>query len=260
MIVGISHPCFGADAVFAMETGAAHADYPVSNLADAKESATPFRASASGAIAISFVLAADQEIEFVGMARHNGTDGATWQVQLFDDAGLTSEVYDSGALTLDIDAESLFSTTTPHRLPDGAVTARGGIVTLSDIGVAWQIAKIIPAGFWDLTAHDARSLGIKPTDGRMDVGEGVFHGTRQFSPRVFTLGNGLIDWTVAGRTFHDFHRDTGLSEAFIWVRDYGDAATWPRECALVRNQSLPGLSKNAWIYGGLAIDTIEHLQ
>jgi hypothetical protein len=266
VITGVSHPTFGATATFAMVTNTAHADYPVTNLAEAKESATPFRAAASGVTAFSFVLPANQAVEFVGLARHNGTNGATWRIKLYDDAGLTSQVYDSTALTLDIDAASLFSTTTPHRLPSGPITIRGGVITLSDIGVAWQIAALIPAGFWDLTGfsgltgHDARSLGLKSTDGKMDVGEGVFHGTRQFSPRAFTLGNSLIDWTVDGRTFHDFGRATGLSEAFVWVRDIGDDATWARECALVRNQSLPALTKNAGLAGGLALDMIEHLQ
>lgn len=259
MIVGVSHPIHSTDAAFAMLSGTADADYPVANLADPKEITEVFVASASGAIAFKATLAADQTVEFVALCCHNATDGATYRIRSYSDTGASVLVDDSGTLGFAIDASSPFGrTVTPYRLPS-AMTVRAVRIDLSDIGLAWQIGALIVSGFWDLSAHDARSLGIKPKDGFTDVGDGVRHGTRQWSPRVFTLGNRLIDWTTEGRTFHDFQRDMKLAEPFVWVRDYGDASTWVRECAVVRNQSRPTMGKDAYIFGSFALDMIEHL-
>ena len=258
MIVGASYPIRSTDAAFAMVTGTADTDYPVANLADPKAITTPFRASASGAIAFKVTLAADQAVEFLALARHNATDGATYRFRSYSDASLSTLVDDSGTLTFDIPAGGLFKPTTPYRLPS-TMTVRAVRVDLSDIGSAWQIGAMIASGFWDLSAHDARALGLKPRDDQSDVGDGVRRGTRQFSPRAYTLGNGLIDWTTDGATFHDFQRDMRLSEPFVWVRDLGDSSTWARECDLVRNQTRPALGKNAYVFGELALDMIEHL-
>ncbi len=259
MIVGASYPIHSGDAAFAMTSGAADADYPVSNLADPKAITLVFRASAPGAISFSFVLPADRAVEFLALCRHNNPGGETWRIQLYDNAGLTSEVYDSGALTISSSTAGQVRPTEPHKLVGGPLTIRGGVITLSAHAAAWQIGALIVSGFWDLSAHDARALGILPRDGRTDVGDGVSRGTRQFSPRAYTFGNSQIDWTTDGRTFHDFQRDMKLSEPFVWVRDYGDPDTWARECDLVRNQSRPALGKNAWVLGELALDTISHL-
>jgi hypothetical protein len=258
MIVGASYPVHGADATFAMVSGAAHADYPVTNLSDAGEILRPLQASAAGAIAFSCVLAADQEIELLTLAHHNAEDGETYRFRSYSDAGMTALVDDSTALAFDVDATADFPQVTPYRLPS-AMTVRAIRVDLSAQTAAWQIGAFIPSGFWDLSEHDARALGLMPKDGRLDVGDGVTHGTRQFSPRMITLGNSLIDWTTEGRTFHDFQRDVKCAEPFVFVRDYGDATTWPRECVLVRNRTLPALSKGAWIFGGMALDMVEHL-
>lgn len=258
MIVGASYPIHSTAGVFAMLSGSADADYPVTNLADPKAIVTPFVASASGAISFKVTLPANKTTEFLALARHNGIDGATYRFRSYSDTGMTALMDDSTVLAFTGLAGSQFKPTTPYRFATPQ-SARAVRVDLSDIGVPWKIGAMIVAGFWDLTHHDARALGIRSRDGVNDVGDGVRRGTRQFSPRGYTLGNGLIDWTTDGRSFHDFHRDMKLSEPFVWVRDLGDAATWPRECDLVRNQSRPAMGKNANIYGSLALDMIEHL-
>lgn len=257
MIVGASYPVHG-DGAFAMLSGAAHADFPVSNLGDAKAIVTPFRASASGAIAFKVTLPAEKTTDFLSLARHNATDGATYRFRSYSDAALTALVDDSAVLAFDIPAGTQFPTTTPYRFP-AEQSVRAVRVDLSDIGAAWQIGAMIVGGFWDHSRHDTRALGIKPRDGVIDVGDGVRRGTRQWSPRSYSLGNSLIDWTTDGQTFHDFQRDMKLSEPFIWVRDFGDATTWARECDLVRNQSRPALGKDAALFGSLALDMISHL-
>lgn len=256
MIVGASYPIH-AGATWAMLSGSAHADFGVENLGDPKAIAAPFRAAASGAIAFKGTLPANQTAEFFALARHNAADGATYRLRFYSDAALSTLVDDSGTKTFDVPGVA-FATTTPYRLA-APQSVRAVRVDLSDIGVAWQIGAAILAGFWDLTAHDARALGLKDRDAVSEVGDGVRRGTRQWSPRAYSLGNSLIDWTTDGQTFHDFQRAMLLSEPFVWVRDYGDPDTWARECDLVRNQALPPLGKDAYVFGSLALDMISHL-
>lgn len=257
MITGVSFPSYVADAAFTMTSGAAHADFPVQNLADLTNATRPFRASAAGAREFLAVLAADQLVQFVALARNNAQTDATYRFRLYDDDAATSLVHDSGTLTFG--AASQFARTTPYLL-DAAITVRAVRVNLSSMDAAWQVGGLEIAGFWDLSSPSARSLGMKPQDGRRDAGDGATLGTRQFSPRAVTTGLSLIDWTVEGVTFETFRWDRGTDKPFVWVRDAEDPETWPRECFLARNASLAGLTKNAFIYGALALDAIEHLQ
>jgi hypothetical protein len=259
MITGVSKAMRQDLAEFTLQTGTAHADYPVTNLADAKEILRPFKAGAAAALEIRFVLDAAAEIDFIALAHHNAEGGETWSVELFSDAAFSSSVYASGALVFQV-AASQFPRTEPHWRSDGPVSVQSGAITLSAQTAPWKIGAIVIGQFWDLSQHDERSLGILPRDGRLGVGDGVTHGTRNFSPRTFTLGNSQIDWTTDGRTFHDFQRATQTAQPFVWLRDYEDTDTWPRECALVRSKTLPALDKNAWIHGGLALDMVEHLE
>jgi hypothetical protein len=256
---GVSFPSYVSDAAFAMITGAAHADYPVANLGVLEKIRTPFKATASGAIAFSCVLSAAQSVEFVALAHHSATNGATYRIRSYSDAAMTTLVDDSGTLSFSISADDQFPAVTPYMLPS-VLTVRAVRVDLSSIGVAWQIGGLEVSGFFDLSQHDARSLGIRAKDQRQDVGSGLTHGTRQFSPRTITLGNSLIDWSDIGPTFLDFQMEKGTSQPFVWLRDYTDDGTWQREAVLVRNASLPAMTKNAWIYGELGLDLVEHLR
>ena len=165
MIVGISVP-LSIDATFAMVSGAADASYGVANLADPKTIQTPFRADAPGAVTVSFLFPETRDVEFVGLCRHNHAGGETWQIELFDDAGLASGVYDSGAVGITSVATGQFPPTEPHRLPDGPLSIRGGKITLSAQAAAWQIGAIVAGPFWVVSMHDARSLGQTARDGQ----------------------------------------------------------------------------------------------
>lgn len=260
MRTGVSFPGYGAEATFAMASGSAHADYPVTNLADLKKIRTPFRASASGAIAVSFVLPEAAPVEFVGLCHHNATDGATYRIRLYSDESLSSEVYDSGTLAFDIAAGGLFAKVTPHVLTATSPEVRSGRIDLSDTGSAWEIGGVEVAGFWDLTDPAKLDRGIAPKDLVLRAVDGAGRGMRQFAPRTVEVGLEAIDWTLEGATLIDFQAQRKRSEPFVYVRDYDDAATWGREAMLVRNAALPALSKREVYFGDLSLKLVEHLR
>lgn len=256
---GVSYPSYSLTATAAMITGSAHADYPVTNLTDLARVSKPFKASASGAIAFSLVLAADQLVRFVALVRHNGIDAGTYRIRLYSDAGMTALVNDSGTLSFSLSAARQFLVVTPYLLA-AALTVRAVRIDLSDPGVAWSIGAVEVSGFWDLSTASARSLGLKAQDTAINVGDGASHGTRQFSPRIVTLGLEGIDWTTDGVTAFDFNLEKGLDLPFVYVRDYDTATTWPREAILVRNASLLPVNKDFGTYGSLGLNLIEHIR
>lgn len=259
MSSGVSFPGFGADAAFAMLTGAASSDYPVANLADLKRIRRVFQASAPGAIAVSFVLAANQPVGFVGLVHHNASNGATYRVRLYSDAAMTTLVDDSGTLTFSLDPASQFVAVTPY-LPPAGLSVRAGRVDLSALTPAWQIGGLEIAGFWAFPGLSARERGLQTGDQLQTPIEGVTHATRQFSPRIITSGRSLIDLTTDGLTLLDFQVAKGRSEPFVWLRAYEDAASWPREAVLVRNLALNPLTKAQPTAGQFPLNFVEHLR
>lgn len=255
----VCQPSYVSGATFAMITGTAHADYPVSNLGDLKRIRRVFKASASGAIAFSCVLAADQTVECVPLIHHNATDAATYRIRSYSDAGMTALVDDSGTLAFSISSDAQFSAVTPYVLAS-ALTVRAVRVDLSDIGTAWQIGAMDVAGLWDFEPVSRRSLGLLAQDEVAEHAEGVSHVTRLFAPRLVESGRELITVATDGYTFRDFLKTKGRSEPFVWVRAYEEAGSWQREALLVRNASLPPLNRQPSTLANFDLRFVEHLR
>jgi hypothetical protein len=255
----IGYPSHLSGASFAMITGAADADFPVANLADLKRIRRVFKASASGGIAFSCELAADHSVEFVGLLHHNGTNGTSYRIRCYSDAGMTTLVDDSGSLSFSISADALFPAVTPYALPSPQ-TVRAVRVDLGNTGVAWQIGALEVSGLWDFEPVAKRELGISPNDEVSRHADGASHATRLFSPRVVGSGRELITAATDGATFRDFLKANGRSEPFVWTRAYEDAASWQREAILMRNASLPQLSRQASTLADFDLAFVEHLR
>lgn len=254
----MSFPTYTQLATWAMISGTAHADYPVTNLGDLRKPRTPLITTAPGAIAFSGVLPADQSVQLVALCHHNAEVGETYRIQLYSDAGMTTGVADSGTLVFPVHPEGLYPQVTPYVLP-AALTVRAVRVDLSAQAAAWQVGAVELGGFWDLTHHDARSMGVQTKDGVTSVGRGVDHATRRFSPRLATIGNSLIDTATEGATFSDFVTEKGSDLPFVYVRDADDSATFTRECFLGR-LSGHSYSKNAAFFGDIGLSVVEHLR
>lgn len=253
----IGFPSRLSTATMAMITGAAAAAFPVTNLADLRQIRRVFKASASGAIAFKATLSANAAAQFVALVHHNGVDGATYRFRTYSDASLTTLVDDSGTLSFSALDASEFSHVTPYAM-SASVSARVVRVDLSDIGVPWVIGGLEVAGLWAFDDLSRRERGLQARDSVSSVGDGVRHGTRQWSPRTVGLGR-VIDATVEGLTALDFLNGKGRANPFVLVRSLEEASTWPREAMLATNATLKGMQKSIGVRGDIELDLREHL-
>ena len=154
--------------------------------------------------------------------------------------------------------EIAFGALVHHNGPSGV----GSAVTfhLPDTGRAWELGGLELGGWWDWTdMMFDRDLGFASGASISEVIGGVEHVTRQWSP---LLSSGNMD----GRTLDelegvllDFQIEKGLSEPYVWCRDADDSSTWARECALVRNNTLPAGVADDVLSGKVSLAMIEHL-
>lgn len=265
---GVSFPSYQG-ATMAMATGAASADYPVSALASAQSIRSVFRASAPGAIAVTFIFSAAKMMEFLGILHHNAPAGATFRWRLFSDANpdpvgnAAHQVWDSGVIAFyppDAEVSSVYPAVRPYLLPSDR-SVRSGRLDLSAHGAAWEIGALELAGWWgweDVAVP--REIGVKNSDVTSEQPNGGDHVMGKFAPRIFSGSRDSVEIQTERATALDFQRAKGTYQPFVWVWDYDDPETWAREVMVVRNSALTPLTQNDHPSGRIAFGFMEHLR
>lgn len=126
---------------------AENAAYPVANVAHHRRMPEVLRTSGLSAQEIRATWAANQTIQGVAITRHNLTTAATWRVQLYSDAALTTLIggFDSGNVTafdgtgMTVHENTYEQSFRGHKnsvvwFSSAATTVRGMRITLTDAG------------------------------------------------------------------------------------------------------------------------------
>jgi hypothetical protein len=255
----LSAPMYGEAATVTLTAGAADADFPVSNLASPREPRRLFKASASGAISIRAVLPAAQPVAFVCLTDHNAINAATYRVRCWSDAAATALLDDSGTLAFAIGADAQFRKNTPYALP-AAVAARAVTVDLSDIGTAWKIGALVISGALWFDAVSKREVGVIGGDAVAPRAGPAQHATRQFSPRVVTLGRDNRTYGGEGFSVLDLMRDRGTADPFVVVLAYDEPASWERGVILARFRTPAPVRRVENDLVDYELPMIEHLE
>ena len=260
---GVSFPSYTRDATWSVGGGGADADFPATNLGNLEEVRKVYLASAAGARNPAFVMPASKPVDFVAVVHHNADAAATFRLQL--SSGITPGadiVYDSGVVpfwpagVIPTD----FLQVRPILLP-AAVTTRSGRLLLSATAAPWEIGAIEVGQFWkweDVAVP--RALGIDSRAIAVDMSRGAAHVMRQWAPRTVSGSREVVLQTELDGMLLDFQRAMGLHKPFVWCEDAEDAATWPRQCMVVTNESLPAGSATDYEVGRLGFSFVEHLR
>lgn len=265
---GVSFPSYASLPAFAMVSGSADASYPVQNLSDLKRIRRIFKAGATGAVSFTFILPAAASIQFLGLMDHNGAAGSTVRYRLFSDNN-PDPVGNAGAIVHDSTAVGIFPTGSapstlwaqnrPYKIT-AAVTARSCRIDLSAHASKWEIGGLEIAGWWEWTdVAVPREFGVSPTDVVVDLGANIQETRSQWSPRTVIVQRSVVTQTENETTAQDFMLEKQLSKPFVWVWDYDDATTWPREVILVTNASMPRNPQNTYPAGSQSFAFLEHL-
>jgi hypothetical protein len=259
---GISYPSY-LGATYTMVAGVAMSAFPVQNLDDKISIRKVFKAN-SGPTTIGYAFAAGVDIQFIGILHHNAALDATYRHQLYAPGDVL--IYDSGVLPFFASADTplaTFALCVPHVLP-GIRNAVRGTITLSDHATGWQIGGVEVAGWWEWTDVTVpRQFGIRSNDVVEAAVDGADATMAQFKPRIVSGTRGVLDATVDEDMIARFQRRTGTLWPFVWLWDYDDPDTWPRECFLVRNDTLPPLKRGPngdWPEIAFSFAFLEHLR
>lgn len=248
---GVSFPSYIGQATWAQVTGAWNASYPLANLGNLKRIRRVALGSGLGVRAFTFTFPAAVPLQFMSMLHHNGVAGNTIRYRLFSDANpdpvgnVANMIHDSGLKQLfpvGSAPSSDYAQCHPYLL-DAALNVRSGRIDLSShLVTPWQIGGFELSGFWswpDVTVP--REFGVMPADIITELADNVDHGMTIWSPRSVLGSRGGVDQTELIKLL-DFQREKGLFTPFVWMWDYDDPTTWPREVFLV--------TQNRFIAGG----------
>lgn len=250
MTAGVSFPSYIRQATWAQVTGGWNASYPLANLGDLKRIRRVAKASGTGVRVFTFTFPAGVPLQFFSMLHHNGLAGATVRYRLFSDTNpdpvgnVANMIHDSGLKQL-FPAGSSPSSDYPQCHPyllSAPLTVRSGRIDLSShLSGGWEIGGFELSGFWswpDVTVP--REFGVQPADIVSELPDNIDHGMKIWSPRVVAGSRGGVEQTEL-TTLLDFQREKGLFTPFVWVGDYDDVTTWPREVfPVTQNRFLPG--------------------
>lgn len=144
------------------------------------------------------------------------------------------------------------------------VNAIAGRLTLYDRApldnVAWEIGGVEMGGWWEWQDVEVpRERGRGGSAIEQDLGGGVTHVTKQWLPRTWRGERGVVDQSEVETTALDFQLEKRKTRPFVFVHDYDDPSTWPRESLLVTNQSLLPSQIFNFDVGRVGFDFLEHL-
>jgi hypothetical protein len=243
------------------------ANYPLSNLSDLKNIRAVAQRSAAGALSFTLLFSAARTLQFLALIHHNCVAGDTVRYRLFSGTGADpvanagTMIHDSGNLALFPGSNapsSRLAAVRPYLL-SSALSVRSARVDVATAGTV-SIGGLELSGWyeWQNVLID-RERGFRSTAQTQAQADGADQVMGQWSPRVWDGGRDLIDQTELESTFMDFQREKKLSLPFVFAWDYDDSTTWTRECALVKNTSLPRQTADYPFAGRMRFAFEEHL-
>lgn len=236
---GIITDRYSATATFAAVTGTYDANYPVTNLSDIIEPNLPARvAPATNAATFTAVLAASQTVQAVALVGHKITAGGKVQVLFYSDAAMTTQVDDSGLITIPTPVSGL-----PQTFPvvlAAALTVRAIRVELTVLSGDLDIGACAIGDWWEWPKITAgMDAGLKPSGSEVGLVGGASIGSSATLLRTRSGQVSYMDLATSSTTGLDFQKRQALAKPFVFVEDYSDSTTWPRDCFLARNDAIP---------------------
>lgn len=272
---GVGYPSYAPEAVYALVTGSQDANYPIQNLSDLTHIRTPFATTATAAIAFTFTLPVARVIQLLSLVHCAGTTdahtgaptGDTIRWRLFSDnnpdptGNPTHIVSDSGVVPLlpgGAAPYAAYPQMSPYIL-GAPTTVRSGRIDLSASTGPWAIGGLEIAGWWEWTDVGVpREIGF---DNRDIVTQGAFdvdYTTSVVGLRVTKGQRAVMDQSEARSTAADFLYDRGFDKPFVYCWDIGDVSVYPRECVLMRNNTITPPTMNDYPAAQFDYDFLEH--
>lgn len=234
---GISTDSYADTATFAVVTGTADADYPVSNLGDLAEPGVVARITPdTGAIAVTATLPAARSIQFAALVEHTIPADATVRVRFYSDV-LTTVVSDTGVDTIPDPTDD--PQTYPVLLP-AALSVRSVRIDIAGLTDDLDIGGLEIAAFWEwpwLTG--SLDAGFRLSGDEIDLVGGASAGGEGDAPRTRSGEVKYLDLGVSVTTRIDAQKLHGLTRPFVYLEDYDTPSSWPRDCFLATNTALP---------------------
>lgn len=269
MTPGVSFNSRSSLATWATITGAFDANYPVGNLGDTIHPSMVSRATPSvGQVSVTFTLPAVSSLQFLALVRHNMLTSQSLRVRLFS-SGAPNPATNAGAIVYDSTsvpvwpgggAVTNYPGVRPLALP-AALNVLSGLIDITGITGVLELGAVDIGLWWPWAGEGVgrqfgHSTRLKPIDligGAVDV-------ISTWKPRTLTAEIPFIAMSTAATTGLDFQKLQGLSKPFVYVADYDDPTSWPRECALMRNSSLPPSVGQVYRSDKFQFKFIEHFR
>lgn len=241
MTAGVSLNSRSATATFAATSGTWDANYPVANLGDLLRISKVGRVVPVGnAFSFTFVLPAAVAMQFIGLVRHTIPGGASMQIRLYSDAGLSALVANSGSISVwgTGAPASGYPSVRPYVF-SAPVVARGGRIDVTSVASSVDIGGVEIGDWWAWALGPGKEFGFDPQSTPVRLFGGAEEVIDAWAPRIL---NGQIDRLAlaeAGTTGIDFQKVSGKGRPFVFVQEYDDPATWARTAMLATNRELP---------------------
>lgn len=227
-------------ATFAIVTGTGDSDYPIANLGDLVTPSEVARITpAGGAVAFTAVLPAARSIQFAALVEHAIPTGGTVRVRFYSDA-LSTVVHDTTAVTIPD------PTSDPQTFPvllNAPLSVRAIRVDIAGLSAPLDIGGCELAGFWEwpwITAGLAAGFSIGGSDEDLVGGGSAGAEGEDFRTRSFDVS--YLELRISTTTGIDFQKVQGLTRPFVYIEDYDDPISFPRDCFLAVNSELPPLT------------------
>jgi hypothetical protein len=237
---GVSVFTYAAETTFALVTGSASSDYPVTNLADLFQTTKVARVTPSGGvIAFTAVLSADQAVQIAAMVNHTLPANAVVRVRFYSDAAMTTVVAngDMGNVAIP-DPVDGYIQTFPSVMP-ARQTVRAVRFDISNAGSdPVDIGAVEIAQWWSLPNPQNADVGFD--DGTDDIAlmGGGSWGRDEYHPTTYRADWAHMNSADALANGVSFLKNKSLVRPYIFVENYADPTTWPRTCFVALNQEM----------------------
>ncbi len=264
---GVSFPSYAGQGTWSAGTATTFdADYPVTNLSDLKRITR--KAKVAGATTYAFfnlTFAAFRTINFCAMLNHNIVAPTKWRMRFYAEAVANianTPLLDTGLIDVWPSGSAPISglpAVTPFVFPASA-SVRTGILAVEIAAGLPEIGGFECGGWWEWTdVAVPRELGISGNGTQEDMGGGVVHAMKEWSPRLIKGTRSVVDQSEIETTALDFQREKRLSQPFVFLTDFDDPTTWPREAVLVKNVTIPPSQIFDVDVGRFAFEFREHI-
>lgn len=244
MTPGVSIQGVTALAAWTLATGAADANYPVSNLADIVNVANVARVTpAAGIVSLKFNLTSAATIQFLAMVRHNAAAGSA-RFRLWSGPNQTgTNVVDSGSVSIWAGGAIVqgYSPCRPYVAP-AAVSAQSGQIDFASLTGVLEMGALEISQWWPWPGvSEGADIGFSTRQADVVLAGGAAEAGDVFTPRIYNGQVDYLDLPTAQTTALDFQKMKSLRRPLVFVQDYDDPTTWGRGCFLARNSELPAM-------------------